>query len=233
MVGRFAVSVIPGCSTWLAAAAGQQFEVIIPDEDAAIVRELHENIYGLGAEQFAEPATVLDLGAHVGVFTLAALAHGATRVVAVEPNPANFELLRLNIQTNADRWDGQVEMLHAAVGAGARAVSVGSGSTARTRPARSGVPVLGPGSLLAQLDGEVAVLKLDVEGAEYEFFDQAPAEALARCRRIVLEWHPFGAEPEAWGRMVAKLAENHRVTTVGHASKGGIIYADLYGGGAA
>jgi FkbM family methyltransferase len=41
-------------------------------------------------------STVLDLGAHIGTFTRDALRRGATCVVACEPEPTNFELLRRN-----------------------------------------------------------------------------------------------------------------------------------------
>jgi FkbM family methyltransferase len=39
---------------------------------------------------------VLDIGAHVGVFTAQALELGAAKVVAVEPDPGNVECLRRN-----------------------------------------------------------------------------------------------------------------------------------------
>ena len=39
---------------------------------------------------------VLDIGAHIGVFTRYALCSGATRVIAYEPEPSNTELLRYN-----------------------------------------------------------------------------------------------------------------------------------------
>jgi len=42
--------------------------------------------------------TVLDLGAHIGTFTRDALAAGATRVIAYEPEPFNFRLLERNTE---------------------------------------------------------------------------------------------------------------------------------------
>jgi FkbM family methyltransferase len=41
----------------------------------------------------------LDLGAHIGVFTSMALSAGA-KVVAVEPEPCNFDLLSQNAESN-------------------------------------------------------------------------------------------------------------------------------------
>jgi predicted RNA methylase len=52
----------------------------------------------------------LDLGAHIGAFTVRALAAGAVRVVAVEPMPGNLELFALNVGE-----DPQVVLLPGAV----------------------------------------------------------------------------------------------------------------------
>jgi FkbM family methyltransferase len=46
--------------------------------------------------------TVLDLGAHIGTFTRDAIAKGAKRVIAYEPEPVNFTLLGLNTA-----WTGE------------------------------------------------------------------------------------------------------------------------------
>ena len=47
-------------------------------------------------EMVQEGDVVLDVGAHVGVFTAKALDLGAGQVIAVEPDPANVECLRRN-----------------------------------------------------------------------------------------------------------------------------------------
>ena len=45
-----------------------------------------------------EHDSVLDVGAHIGVFSRLALAEGCSRVIAYEPESTNFELLRQNLK---------------------------------------------------------------------------------------------------------------------------------------
>ncbi|MEO7650768.1 MAG: FkbM family methyltransferase, partial [Bryobacteraceae bacterium] len=49
-----------------------------------------------GGDHVQPGDVVLDCGAHVGVFTDLALRRGASRVVAIEPDPMNLECLRRN-----------------------------------------------------------------------------------------------------------------------------------------
>src|SRR5215469_6243240 len=57
---------------------------------------------------------VLDLGGHVGSFTLWAAARTRARFFTVEPNPAVFELLRRNVARAG--LDHRVELRQAAIG---------------------------------------------------------------------------------------------------------------------
>ncbi len=43
---------------------------------------------------------VLDVGAHIGLFSLYAYGKGAAQVLAYEPNPVNFDALKANISLN-------------------------------------------------------------------------------------------------------------------------------------
>ncbi|KAL9183505.1 hypothetical protein ACHAXT_004361 [Thalassiosira profunda] len=51
--------------------------------------------YGFSIENHT---TVLDIGAHIGVFSRYALAKGCQRIIAYEPDPSNFELLTENLR---------------------------------------------------------------------------------------------------------------------------------------
>lgn len=53
--------------------------------------------------KFMNGMTVLDIGGHVGTFAYACLERGCSKVISVEPNPQNFEFLRLNMRQYGER----------------------------------------------------------------------------------------------------------------------------------
>ena len=75
------------------------------DEDLKILRELHSPKSWLRAP--VESQIVLDIGAHGGFYSLAALAGRASRVISCEPDPENFRLLHRNmfhLETTTQSW---------------------------------------------------------------------------------------------------------------------------------
>lgn len=166
-------------------------------------------------------ATVLDLGAHIGIFAATCLRMGAARVIAVEPDSDNLALLRKNAP--------KTEVWACAVGdASGTLALLGDGAHAYTVPSAHGggaaVEQITLADILGPLD-RVAVLKVDVEGAEYATLMACPHDQLAKCDRIVLEWH--GAPMCPWvgpapiGQLVEYLAETHSPSLIGRPSEGG------------
>jgi FkbM family methyltransferase len=138
--------------------------------------------------------TIVDLGAHVGLATLRLLAaHPGARVVAVEADPALIPRLRENLAGLP------VEIVHAAISreVGEREfyrsdISSWGNSLERTLHFQSAVKV--PTTTLdALLDSRgidrVDLLKVDVEGAEWDLFADGPPE---RAVAIVGEVHARG-----------------------------------------
>lgn len=142
---------------------------------------------------------VLDVGAHIGSFTLllVALGHRLVDATCVEMNPQTHERLRANLAANAL---GQVRAVHAAVcGDGSdRVVELGRGDTGDSLDSGSptggtSAPQVVPGTTLDRLiddvDGPIDLCKLDVEGAEYEIFGEPHHRAIRRCRYVLIEVH--------------------------------------------
>jgi FkbM family methyltransferase len=176
---------------------------------------------------------VLDLGAHVGTFTLAAAAAGAD-VLAVEGAPRNVTLLRESIRRN---HFSSARVVHAAVGDRPGTVAFfDDGARGRVSVAGDGgatvdVPAVTVGDLLAELQWwPVAFVKMDVEGSEIEairgmrdILEQADAPAvLYEANGHTLAMHD--ATPEAlMGELeglgfVSYLVEQGRLVRV-HASE--------------
>ncbi len=112
--------------------------------------------------------TVVDIGAHTGVYTLTALTQGAD-VVSIEPYALNYARLMMNVRKNG--FDGASQFPFAAADEdGAEAFSVSSNQSYCTSGGRLGgggkktfvVPTLRIDSVIG---GPVAAIKIDVEGA--------------------------------------------------------------------
>lgn len=138
--------------------------------DAFVAREI-EPTYGW---MTVRDRVVLDIGANIGGYTRWALDHGAASVVAIEPGPCNFACL----QVNAADPDGRANLHHAAVGRYAGVVDIWVSPAGKNPANTSTVPFRGrlsaatvPRLAFDDLLDAVrpAVLKIDVEGAEYDF----------------------------------------------------------------
>ncbi|GAC1440372.1 MAG: hypothetical protein NVSMB58_37480 [Terriglobales bacterium] len=125
----------------------------------------------LVAREVSPAATVLDIGANIGVSTIL-LARHAAKVIAYEPSPINVRLLRRNLELNSVR---NVDVIAAAVSAQQTVLlfheaEYGAGSHVVTSAhiARERIPIIEiPGVPLdSQALPPIAFIKMDVEGHE-------------------------------------------------------------------
>ncbi|MEP7062492.1 MAG: FkbM family methyltransferase [Betaproteobacteria bacterium] len=141
----------------------------------------------------AKPDLIIDAGANIGLatITLANRFPDAT-IVALEVDAENFRMLKLNtrgysrvIALNKALWrdEGYVKIENPAAAAWSFRVV----SAAATDP--DAIPAVNIESILRLIDREsVALLKMDIEGAEFEMF--ASAESwLGSVRMLAVEIH--------------------------------------------
>lgn len=149
------------------------------------------------------PIGVLDLGANIGAWGASLAARvPVRRMTSFEPDPANAATLRATIRANGREADWSVVQACAAATDGAVSFRAqGSGLS------RAGE---GPGTIrvaardvFAALDG-VDLLKIDIEGAEWELLGDPRFEAL-RCPVVSLEYHPH-LRPGSDGAALARAA---------------------------
>ncbi|MEM7412600.1 MAG: FkbM family methyltransferase [Myxococcota bacterium] len=142
--------------------------------------------------------TVVDLGANVGCFSCRILPR-VDRLIAYEPDPHNFELLRRNL---ADAKDAVAVPEAAGARTGTLRLHLAEGGKLGGRstqfsnlaPELLDSEVEVPVTTLEALFDEHGIehcdlLKIDVEGAEYDILGAAPPELLSRVSRIVGEYH--------------------------------------------
>jgi len=168
----------------------------------ALVVPLYKEIwyrddYRLRADPLPRGATVIDVGANIGMFALyAAVAWGAARVYAYEPFPESFALLQRNAARN--QIDAIVPVPLAIAGtAGVRALHMQGRHGVHslfgdTTGAATSIECITLADAFARDRIERCdLLKLDCEGAEYEILLTAPSEVFARIGRIALEYHDW------------------------------------------
>ena len=159
----------------------------------------------------ADCATIVDAGANIGMFAVwAARTLPNARIISLEPFPQTFQQLEKNIRDNS--LEGRIHAVQQALAdtSGVRQmIAFGESPTNRmilhgmedaskpTRPVQSiSLTDLLDEQKLQTLD----LLKMDVEGSEWEILFSTPAPILARIRYILLEYHEvharFGYKPE-------------------------------------
>jgi FkbM family methyltransferase len=147
----------------------------------------------------ASAAHILDLGANIGLSALFfGIRYPEAQILCVEPDEANFGLLTRNISSLGPRacarlgavWsaDGLINVRSTSddgfdLGYWGRQVTMDAGS------AVSVVPAFHLATLLDEIDAQVDILKIDIEGAEREVFEGLAEGALSRVGLLTIETH--------------------------------------------
>jgi len=143
---------------------------------------------------------IVDAGANIGFFALWAARNApAARILCIEPAPDTYERLVENIRRNG--LQDRVTCVQAALAgvAEVRAMEVGQPKSQARRVlpnspnGNNKSPVLT--ATLAQVLEEhgfnsVDLLKMDIEGGEFETLLSTPEEVLRRVDSVSLEYHP-------------------------------------------
>lgn len=134
--------------------------------------------------------TVVDIGAFIGEFSIAAARKGA-KVFAYEASPGNYEFL-----TNNPEFHENITAYNLAVVGQENGVyfSAGYGPTAKCRPYIDGLEVqtITLEAIISAL-APIDFLKIDIEGGEHEMFSRRDriGPMLEHVRFLQLEIHPM------------------------------------------
>ena len=206
---------------------GTTFNVRGGTDDRHVIFELFvEQIYPVHVRA---GSVVIDIGAHIGCFTVWAATQGA-RVFAYEPFPPNFTALQRNLTRNRLN-DVYLSNLAVAGNQQTRELFIPKNKM------DSGRYSLHPGRGFETIDVEsvtldevlsanrldhVDLLKIDCQGAEYEILYEANPQTLARISSIVVECEYFEGEEKRSVGGIAKYLEDGGFVI---SSKGNLIHA--------
>ena len=195
----------------------------------------NENVYRLHEYQFKDSSVFLDIGANIGSVSLYVDNFNKVRdednkikVYAVEPEPNNLHLLNENIKYNPIE---NITVVNNAIWHEEKMVSIsnrgGNSSIVDLDEDSSEVLAITLETLFSTYDiKEVDVMKIDIEGAEFDLILNTPAEILAKINYLVLEFDK--SFDGRFGQMVEKLSKQFGIDILGSPERGGYIYANRY-----
>jgi FkbM family methyltransferase len=194
-----------------------------------------ENVYRIHQGQFFGAGVFVDVGANIGAVSLFVDSFNKNRddsnkikVYAVEPEPNNLHLLNQNIQNNPTE---NITVVSNAIWHEEAMVSIsnrgGNSSIVDLEEDSSEVLAITLETLFSTYNiEEVDVMKIDIEGAEFDLIINTPAETLAKINRLVLEFDK--SFDGRFGQMIEKLSKQFGIDILGSPERGGYIYANRY-----
>lgn len=150
-----------------------------------------------GAFDRAKPLIIADLGGNAGGFSLIFATRGipVQKIAAVEMNPLTYSRMRLNLLT---AYGPKAEPINAAIGAASGTAIIpfsfgGTGEVVRSDNDRESfqVPVVTVDEFMnSNFPGErVDILKMDIEGSEWDVIDAGTCNRLRDCAAVIVEIH--------------------------------------------
>ena len=179
---------------------GADLSLRIDDSDIRVFKQIFvDNEYdSLNLPETAK--TIIDLGANIGLSALFFIKKfPASRIVAVEPDAVNFSIMEKNLEKfsksisflQAAIWptDGEVSLVeedddHTSLGAWGYRTEASNGNSGLSVKAVT-IP-----TIMKQYGMDfVDILKVDIEGAEYELFEKNYEDWIDKVGLIIIETH--------------------------------------------
>jgi FkbM family methyltransferase len=196
----------------------------------------NENVYRIHEYQFKDNAVFLDIGANIGSVSLYVDNFNKVRdednkikVYSVEPEPNNLLLLKENIKNNPTE---NITVINNAIWHEQKTVLItnkGGNSSIIDETNDESVEVLAI-TIQDFIDlygiDEIDVVKIDIEGAEFDLMINTPPETLAKIKYITLEFDK--SFDGRFGIMVEKLSKQFGLEILGSPERGGYIYGNRY-----
>jgi len=171
-------------------------------QDSHVYKEIfEENVYCVAPQELQDKG-LLDIGGHYGMFTIYGVIAGTKQTITVEANQSNL------IKCLNNTKDTNVKVINAAVSSQKDTIlninNEGGCSTLST--GEQLVATITLETLIKQFDSNLPlVLKMDIEGAEYDILYNTDPENIKRFSLILMEAHNHN--PTERGNEAEKLKE--------------------------
>ncbi|MGH8101032.1 MAG: FkbM family methyltransferase [Chthoniobacterales bacterium] len=158
--------------------------------------------------------TVIDLGGNIGLFSLLAAQRVPSATIEVfEPGPPNLRILEMNLLANPQM--GKRIHVHREAVAGKSRVAKwffdldnpGGSSLFGTGETGTDVKIRSLSDVVRQFAGRIDLIKIDIEGAEYEIIEQTPAEIWQLIPALSLELHNDPKQRMSNGEFLDRMIE--------------------------
>jgi len=174
------------------------------DGDHAIANELFLDHQYKYCDEIIKKATkaVIDIGGHLGFFSLyASVLNSVVPIYTYEPHTGNFAILKENLKQNRIKnvfpknlavagHEGEVELHISREDLNHSIVHAIEDTDERQK-----VGAITLEKIINRHDlGQVDLLKIDAEGAEFQILIDTPKEVLAKVSNIFLEYHDWMPE---------------------------------------
>ena len=166
------------------------------NHDFSVIKEvLEDNIYLKNGFTFKNNDVVVDIGAHIGTFSILA-AKKAKLILSFEPEKDNYKMLSLNVKKNRSlnirtfneavldkNGEAELNIFEDAPGNNSIFIKSRKRQTVKTTSLKE----IFDKNNITKCD----FLKIDVEGSEYQILTALPKEYLSKIDKFVIEYHDF------------------------------------------
>ena len=175
--------------------------------------------------------TVIDIGAHIGLFSLLVSQLCKTgKILSFEPVSENFDLLVSNLKLNHIENISPFNMA-VSKNSGRLDLFLNNDQSAHNIFSKSSESISVESTSLQKIFDENKIsscklLKLDCEGAEYQIIDSLPSEYLDKIQNIVMEYHLADTKPELVKSLILKIKNaGFKIKTRPHYNDMGFLIA--------
>lgn len=182
----------------------KSFKIMLrPDADESVVAEIFDWREYRAAEEIIRESDrpLLDVGAHIGIFSLYASAlNPALKIYALEPEDDNFALLQNNVAASGIKNIKVCKGALAGKSGGRNLILEPDSINHHLAPTEEGGEDAGRLKVQAYSVGEffarnnisgIGLMKMDIEGGEYEVFEGMTSEDFAKVQNVILEYHNY------------------------------------------